>query len=359
MRARRLLPPWFHRPAASALALLAAAAAQEPRPEPPPSLPPAASPLVFAPATSGPGHGLHVVLAAGDEEYRSEESMPQLARILAKLGCECTVLFALDPASGTIDPTAVEHLPGLEALARADLLVLFTRFRALPDADMQHVDDYVAAGKPIVGLRTATHAFAPKPGSRHAHYAWNADDGGFGRRVLGETWIAHHGRHGEQGTRGVIATGAAGHPVLRGVDAASVWDPADVYRVRLPLPDGCTPLLLGDVLQSMAKDSPPLPDQGERMPIAWVRERKLPDGRTARVFTTTLGAAQAFTAAGTRRLLVNACLWAAGREAAITGDLDVGLVGDWSPGPFGFGKHRRGVRPADLAAPVAPAEGGR
>ncbi len=317
----------------------------------PPPLPQTSEPLVFVGASDGPAHDLRIVLVTGDEEYRSEESMPQLARILARLGASCTVLFAIG-TDGTIDPGVVDNIPGLEALARADLLVLFTRFRDLPDAAMQHVDDYVNSGRPIVALRTSTHAFAPREGSRFARYAWNSKEpeGGFGRVVLGETWIAHHGKHGEQGTRGVVAPDAAEHAILRGVDASDVWDPADVYRVRLPLLPDITPLLLGLVLQTMAKDSPVLPDQGERMPIAWVRELPQPSGRRARVFTTTLGSAQAFTAAGTRRLLVNACLWAAGRDAAITADLDVALAGDYAPSPFGFLKHRRGVRPADLRA---------
>ncbi len=276
-------------------------------------------PLEFAGAATGPARGLRIVFVTGDEEYRSEESMPALARILARLGATCTVLFAIDAKTGAIDPGVVDHIPHLDVLARADLLVLFTRFRALPDDAMRHVDDYVQSGRPIVALRTSTHAFAPKAGTKYANYAWNAKDpeGGFGRQVLGETWIAHHGKHGEQGTRGVVAPGAAAHAILRGVDADDVWDPADVYRVRLPLPDGVAPLLLGSVLQTMAKDAPAVADQGERMPIAWVREWKSPGGGAARVFTTTLGSAAAFTAAGTRRLLVNACLWAAGREAAI------------------------------------------
>lgn len=304
--------------------------------------------LVYT-GTAGPLHGRHVVFVAGDEEYRSEQSLPQLARILAfHLGAQCSVCLPIDPKTGAIDPGVVDNLPGLEALDRADLLVLFTRFRALPDAAMQRVADYVAAGRPIVALRTSTHAFAPGKDSKFASWAWNAPDGGFGRRVLGETWIAHHGQHGVQGTRGVLAPGAAGHPLLRGIDAAAVFDPADVYRVRLPLPEGCVPLLLGDVLQTMKPDSAPVAAQGERMPIAWVRELPGKAG-PQRVFTTTLGSAEAFLHEGTRRLLVNACLWAIGSEAAIVKDLDVGLVGDYAPRPFGFGKHAVGVKPAELA----------
>src|SRR5438874_3208044 len=112
----------------------------------------------------GPGKGKHIVLVSGDEEYRSEEALPQLAKILAKHhGFKCTVLFAINPDDGTIDPKNTHNIPGLEALDNADLMVIFTRFRDLPDEQMKHVVKYVASGKPIVGMRTATHAFNIPP----------------------------------------------------------------------------------------------------------------------------------------------------------------------------------------------------
>src|SRR5262249_7865811 len=143
----------------------------------------------------GPGKGKHIVLISGDEEYRSEETLPQLGQILARRhGFRCTVLFAVDPADGTIDPNRRDNIPGLEALQTADLMILFTRFRDLPDAQMRHIADYVDSGRPIIGLRTATHAFDVAKGKTYARYSWQSDewDGGFGRQALGETWIAHH-----------------------------------------------------------------------------------------------------------------------------------------------------------------------
>ena len=108
----------------------------------------------------GPGRGRHVVLIAGDEEYRSEECLPMLARILAEHhGFRCTVLYSIDPQRGTIDPMNQTFTPGLEVLAEADMLVLFTRFREWPDGDMQRFVEYVESGKPVLGIRTATHAF--------------------------------------------------------------------------------------------------------------------------------------------------------------------------------------------------------
>jgi hypothetical protein len=137
---------------------------------------------------SGPGAGKHVVLISGDEEYRSEEALPQLAKILAKHhGFTCTVLFAIDK-DGTINPKANANIPGLEHLAKADLAVFFIRFRNLPDDQMKHVADYLAAGKPVIGLRTATHAFSmAKTSPYFAEYHWQNADGGFGRKILGET----------------------------------------------------------------------------------------------------------------------------------------------------------------------------
>ena len=108
----------------------------------------------------GVGKGSHIVLISGDEEYRSEEALPMLAQILSqRYGFTCTVLFAIDPKTGMIDATNQTNIPGLHHLATADLMVLFTRLRGLPDEQMKYIDDYVRAGKPILGLRTATHAF--------------------------------------------------------------------------------------------------------------------------------------------------------------------------------------------------------
>src|SRR5262249_53857513 len=175
-------------------------------------------PWVVYEGRDGPGKGKHIVLVSGDEEYRSEETLPQIAKILAKHhGFKCTVLFAIDSKDGTINPDVLNNIPGLEALKSADLMVLFTRMRDLPDEQMKLIGDYVEAGKPIVALRTATHAFAQKS-KTYAKYRFQDKDTnpGFGRWALGETWISHHGNHGSQSTRGLIAKGQANHPILRG-----------------------------------------------------------------------------------------------------------------------------------------------
>ncbi len=301
----------------------------------------------------GPGQGKHIVLVSGDEEYRSEQALVQMARILAtRHGFDCTVLFAIDPATGAIDPTVRDNIPGLESLDDADLLVLFTRFRDLPADQMQHIVDYVKAGRPIVAMRTATHAFDIAEGKPFADWGWKSKswDGGFGRQVLGETWVAHHGNHAKESTRGIIAPGMADHPILRGIESGDIWGPSDVYKVTIPLPGDSQPLVLGQVLTGMNPEDPPV--EGEKndpmMPVAWVKSYQIPGGKPGKVFTTTMGSANDLPSAGLRRLLVNACYWAVGLDAAIPAESDVAIVGTYEPLPFKFGGHQPGVKPADL-----------
>ncbi len=289
-----------------------------------------------------PGSGPKVVLVSGDEEYRSEEALPQLAKILNKHhGFDCTVLFAIDPKTGTIDPYALDSLPGLDKLATADLVVLAVRMRQLKDADAKHLIDYAESGKPLVALRTSTHPLNLKKDSAYARYTWTSKEpgfeGGFGRKFLGETWVAHHGQHGKEGTRGIPAPGQESNPLLRGIEAGSVFGPSDVYTADPPA--DFTRLLLGQVTKTLAFDSPPV--EGKKndpmQPVAWVR------GKTV---VTTLGASQDLLYEGTRRLVVNGCLWALGKE--VPAKADVGLVGDYQPTAFKFKGHKPGVKPGDL-----------
>lgn len=254
----------------------------------------AADPWLVVQGGEGPGKGRHIVLISGDEEYRSEEMLPQLAKILAQHhGFRCTVLFAVDPEDGTINPNHINNIPGLEALKTADLAILFLRWRDLPDDQMKLLVDYIESGKPIIGLRTATHAFKSSKG--FPRYAWNSKEweGGFGRQVLGETWISHHGDHGRQSTRGIIAPGQQGHPIVRGIQDGDIWGPTDVYGVRLPLPGDSKPLVLGQVLTGMKPTDPPL--EGKKndpmMPIAWTKTYRGAQGKTARVFCSTIASA--------------------------------------------------------------------
>jgi type 1 glutamine amidotransferase len=317
----------------------------------------AADPWIVYDGFDGPGKGKHIVFVSGDEEYRSEEALPQLAKILAQLhGFKCTVLFAIDPADGTINPNVKNNIPGLEALKSADLMVLFTRLRNLPDEQMKYFVDYIEAGKPIVGMRTATHAFENSKG--YPRYGWGSKewDGGFGRQILGETWIAHHGEHGKQSTRGIIVKGQEEHPILRGIKDGDIWGPTDVYAARNPLAGDSKPLVLGQVLAGMKPDDVPLEGETDprkkndpMMPVAWTKTYKGTDDKSGRVFTTTLGASQDLEAEGTRRMLVNACYWALGMEDKIPAKSKVDIVGEYKPSKFAFGGHVKGVKPEDLA----------
>jgi outer membrane protein assembly factor BamB len=305
--------------------------------------------LVFEPHDHA--NGKNIVLISGDEEYRSEESLPQLAKILAAYhGFRCTVLFAIDPQDGTINPERLDNIPGLEALDSADLMVILTRFRDLPDSQMKHIVDYVESGRPIVGIRTATHAFALKTSLTYARYNWNEPSGGFGRLVLGETWVKHHGEHGKQSTRGVLNASEAMHPILTGIHDGDLWSTTDVYETRLPLPGDSKTLVYGQVLSGMHPEDAPVSGavNNPMMPIAWVRSHIGAGGKAARVFTTTLGTSADLLVEGDRRLLVNACYWALGLERQIRPDLNVGLVGDYHPRPFGFGGFTKGLAPSDL-----------
>jgi len=298
---------------------------------------------------AAPGKGKRIVLVSGDDEYRSEEGLPQLAKILAtRHGFECRVLYAIDPRDGTIRPDLHTNIPGLEALESADLMVLLVRYRDLPDAQMKHIVDYVESGRPIIGLRTATHAFELKS-PIYARYNWNSKDwdGGFGRQVLGETWIAHHGQHGRESTRGIFAKGAEQHPILRGIRDGDIWGPTDVYEVRLPLPGDSRALVLGQVVAGMHATDPPAQGKANdpMMPIAWVKTYTGARGKTARVFTTTMGASEDLLSESVRRMIVNACYWALGMEDRIPAKSNVDLVGEYRPSAFGFAKYKAEVRP--------------
>jgi hypothetical protein len=302
----------------------------------------------------GPGQGKNVVLISGDEEYRSEESLPQLAKILAKHhGFTCTVLFAVGK-DGTIDPNDQTNIPGLESLRKADLMIIATRFRDLPDDQMKEVADYVESGRPVIGLRTATHAFDLKKSKKFAKYTWNGKEkgweGGFGRQVLGETWISHHGHHGVEGTRGLIAPGAESSPILKGIKDGDIWGTTDVYGVRLPLPGDSKPLVLGQVIDTMTATGKPVDGKKNdpMMPVAWTKTFTGESGKPARVFATTMGAASDMQSEGTRRLLVNATYWTLGLEDKITAESDVSIVGEFTPHSFGNNKFTKGVKPSDL-----------
>ena len=300
----------------------------------------------------GPGKGKHIVFLVGDEEYRSEDSMPQLAKILAvHHGFKCTVLFAVNRETGEIDPKTLDNIPGLEALKTADMMVMFLRFRELPDEQMKFVIDYTNSGKPIMGLRTSTHAFNYRKNmnSPYARYSFRSKefDGGYGRQVFGETWINHYGRHQVESTRGRVVQGMGNEVIAKGVE--DIWGESDVYGLTT-LPENCRPIVMGQVLVGMDPDDKPNMKK-KVVPVAWTRTYTGETGKTSRVFATTMGHSFDLLSEDFRRLLVNACYWGMEMEGEIPDKSKVDFVGTYKPNKIGMGKHQTGLKPSDHRLP--------
>lgn len=317
---------------------------------------PANDASVSYPAKAGPGGGRHVVLLSGDEEYRSEEALPMLGKILSQRhGFRTTVLFSVDP-DGTINPKASASLSDPAALDTADAIVMSLRFRAWPDETMARFDKYLRAGKPIVALRTSTHAFNGFPkGSPWESWNYN-NQGGFGDRVLGETWLTHWGRHKSEATRGVVEESQKGHPLLRGV--AGLFGDTDVYEAYPPA--DATVLVRGLVLKGLTPDSPPAehtkiratdkqpqPVNDPAMPVVWTRMYRNESGTTNRILTTTMGSATDLEDEGMRRLIVNGVYWGLGLD--VPARADVRYVDEYVPSFYGFDGFRKGLRASDFA----------
>lgn len=298
------------------------------------------------PAGQGAGKGKHVVLIAGDEEYRSEEGMPMLGKILSQHhGFKCTVLFSV--SDGVIDPNAGTSLSNPAALDSADAIVMLIRFRKWPDETMARFDAAMKRGVPVVGLRTSTHAFQ-LPGSS-AFKSYNQ----YGKETLGEKWVSHWGKHKVEATRGIAETANAGHPILSGV--SDVFGDSDVYEAAPPA--DAKILMRGQVLKGMEPGDPPAEyskkraDGGEQpindpmMPVAWTREIKTASGATQKIFTNTMGAATDLKSEGLRRMVVNAVFWGLGLE--VPAKADVTVVGDFKAEMYGFNTFRKGVKPSD------------
>jgi hypothetical protein len=291
----------------------------------------------------GPGKGKHVVLISGDEEYRSEEGLPMLGKILSQHhGFKCTVLFSVN-GDGVIDPENQKSLTDPAALDSADAIIMLLRFRQWDHAAVEKFDAACERGIPIIGLRTSTHAFL-------------GEKKGFGKRVLGEGWVSHWGRHKKEGALGVIEPTAKNHPILRG--CGIIFGDSDVYEVYPP--DDADILVRALVVDSLTADGKPVDYKKKRrpggeeksvndppMPVAWTREYKWDSGKTSKIFTTTLGAATDLLTEGTRRMVVNSVFWGLGID--VPEKADVSFVDPYQPTFFGFGTYRKGIRPEDHA----------
>ena len=268
--------------------------------------------------------------------------MPQLGKILSRRhGFKCTVLFAQNPETpGWIDPNFRDNIPGMEALRDADLLVIQTRFRALPDEQMREIDDYLTSGRPVVGLRTATHAFRFPTDSKWTHYSYDylgeksEWQNGFGELVLGTTWISHHGRPNGESTRGIPVES---HEITNGIGRGEIWGLTNVYRVTAPLLGDSQTVVLGQVLAGMRKNDRPIGGHRNNpmMPLAWIKSYQLPGGKKGKVFATTMGASVDLWEAGTRRMIVNGIYWCLGIPVPEEGS-EVDIVGKFNPTMYGF-----------------------
>jgi type 1 glutamine amidotransferase len=212
---------------------------------------------------------LKVCLVSGSIEYKSAESLPEFQKYLeANYPARCTRAF--------IDGKNIEHLPGLENLDDCDVMLLFTKRLQLSGDDLERIKRYCLSGKPIVGVRTASHAVQ----------TWLDLD----REVLGGNYKGHYGA-GPLTEVKIVET-AKGHPILAGVEPFR--SAGSLYKNQGLTSDT-------DVLMTGTN-----PEATE--PITWTRMYK-----GGRIFYTSLGHPQDFTEESFRRLLANALFWTAGR----------------------------------------------
>lgn len=289
----------------------------------------------------------HIVFLSGDEEYRSEEAMPMLAQMMNRhYGFECSVLFSLDD-KGFVKPDNQGSLANPEVLNRADMIVMFLRFRKWDNEAMQIFENAYLRGIPIIALRTSTHAFLHgkdsewhKYSSRSTIQGWEK---GFGKKVLGEWWGFHHGRHKVEGGRSVVEDSQKTHEILRGV--LPFFCKADVYTASPP--KDATILLRGEVTQSLDKNSPSHPSKNNPMhPIAWTREVRNEKGKTNRVFMCMMGASIDLKEDGLRRLIANSIFW--GFEMNIPDKTNITIPSSYNPTMFGFGTYKKNMKPSDF-----------
>ena len=270
-----------------------------------------------------------IVLVAGDEEYRTEESMPMLGKILAKHhGFNCIVLFSWDHQGKYIDPNGQTNVKGWNYLNDADLMIIGTRFRRPNEADRQHIAKFLKAGKPIIGIRTSTHGFK---GKEEITKGLTLDQ--FGPKIIGEGWVSHHGRHKGQGARGVIEAANANHPILKSVK--DVFGPSDVYGVR-NLTDKDTILMRGAVTQTLAPDSKDVPGKQNNpmQPLAWLHPYQVEGGKEGLTFTTTMGASVDLVSEDLRRMLINATYFLLKKDVPKKAKVD--YIDPFYPGFYGF-----------------------
>lgn len=280
---------------------------------------------------------LHVVFVTGDEEYRSEESMPMLARLVKReLNANVKVCYALD-STGNIAPDNTNHIAGLEALEEADLMVIFTRYRTLPETERKYIVDYVESGKPIVGFRTSTHAFKYDLSQDSTLAYWNDE---WPTKVFGQQWITHHGHFddGRNPLTEIKKIEGAKHPILKGFESFEAY--SWLYHVDggdWKLYGDSKPFLVGRSLKSKHEMEDKLDQYPIENPVAWTKTYTGSQGKTARVFFTTLGHPYDFKLSNVRKIALNGIYWALGKESDIPENgTNVNLDVVYEPNNSGF-----------------------
>ena len=236
-----------------------------------------------------------VVFVIGEDEYDARTSLPEFAgKLQDKYGFCCEFAMAKPDAA---TPQQRNNIPGMEALSNADLAVIYVRRRTLPAEQMKYLRDFIDSGKPLIGLRTASHAFALGKGSPAAGYV---DWPGFDPEVLGGNYHGHHGNKSPDKPKTYvwIEPSAAPHPIVQGIGGGEIYVRSWLYKV-LPLTKNTQVLMTGRV-----------GDRKPHEPVAWTNIR--PGG--GRTFYTSLGHADDFKQEMFRRLLTNAVFWALDKE---------------------------------------------
>lgn len=229
-------------------------------------------PLLFAAAMADGAEvsPLKICLLSASAEYDSDKSLAGFQKHLeSQYRVVCQMVYGKDKGEG---------LQGLEALDSTDLMIVFTRRITLSPPQLGLVQKYLASGRPVIGLRTASHAFS--------NYLE------FDREILGGGYQGHYGD--ERGSV-QLSPGRGGHPVLAGV---TNFNSFRLYK---------NPTLADDVVVLLDGTT-----GTNREPVAWVRELK-----GVRIFYTSLGTQEDFTQESFRRLLVNAIFWTTRRDEAV------------------------------------------
>ena len=169
-------------------------------------------------------------------------------------------------------------------LEEADLALVFVRRRALPVKQMRFLREYVGRGKPLLGLRTASHAFDARGAGPKGFMEWKD----FDPEGLGGNYHGHY--RGGPETTVKAAAGAGGHPILAGV-TLPFTSKGSLYKTG-PLVKGTRLLLTGSI-----------PGE-ESEPVAWTHRFG-----NSRVFYSSLGYPADFKESSFVKMLTNAIFW--------------------------------------------------